>query len=370
MNGVRDGAAGSAALLAVADVHDDLTPLVERLGAVAAPFDVTTDEAHALRRLERHEPLVLGLAYSRLELALMFYLRALKRLPGERTDLLQTIVFCDRTEAQKAYDLCCEGVIDDYLVTRPIYDSWQLALSIKHARDRLGIKRWMLDVTATPPERKGIAQCVADLEAAVAALSPGSDRLQRVMVDVRLAVNDLTSHLREGTRLMEQSRAAHADAPVSGLVPGAKNPSATPSAPLADAGPRSTSPLVLVVDDDEFMRQFVARTLESGGYTVVAAEDGLQGLAALGAGTVDLVLMDIEMPGISGIETTRRLRERWSLENLPVIMLTGHGDRESVMSALDAGASDFIVKPCSRTALLAKVADRLTGPPPQSGSER
>jgi CheY-like chemotaxis protein len=358
-------AAGSAPLLAVGDVHDDLTPLVDRLRAIVAPFDATTDEAQALRRLERQEPLVLGLAYSRLELALMFYLRALKKLSGDRTDLLQTIVFCDRTEAHKAFDLCRDGVIDDYLVTRPIYDSWQLALAIKHARDRLRIKRWMLDVTAIPPERKGIAQCVADLEAAVSARAPRDERLQRAMVGVRLAVDALTTHLEEGTRLVEQARLTHADASGRSLA----TPSSPPPAPATLAPSRVKSPVVLVIDDDEFTRHFVARTLESGGYTAVAAEDGPRGLAALAAGPVDLVLMDIEMPGLSGIETTKRLRERWPPEKLPVIMLTGHGERESVIGAIDAGASDFIVKPCSRTALLAKVADRLVGLQPEGRSD-
>jgi CheY-like chemotaxis protein len=361
MSSVREPATGSAALLAVADVHDDLTPLVDLLKTVVAPFDVTTDEGHALQRLERPEPLVLGLAYSRLELALMFYLRALKRLSADRSDLLQTIVFCDRTEAKKAYDLCCEGVIDDYLVTRPIYDPGQLALAIKQARDRLAIKRWMLDVTAPRAEGRDITQCVADLEAAAAAFSPKNERLQKAMADVRLAVNDLSNHLKEGTRLVEQSRAVHADA-----APAAPSASAPVAATVV---PFPATVTVLVVDDDEFTRHFVARTLEAGGYRALVAEDGRQGMALLATERVDLVLMDVEMPGLSGIETTRRLRERWPAEGLPVIMLTGHGERETVIGALEAGASDFLVKPCSRSALLGKVAEKLGSPQAQSGPD-
>jgi CheY-like chemotaxis protein len=349
----REPAAGLVKLLAVADVHDELTSLVDLLRTVVGPFEETTDEEHALAVVGRQEPLVLALAHSRLELALIFYLRALKRLAGDRSTSMQTLVFCDRNEAQRAYSLCCDGVIDDYLVTRPIYDPYQLALSVKQARDRLAIKRWMVDITTRTPERRDITQCIADLETATAGLAPRNERLERAVTDVRMAVADLSTQLEEGTRIVEQSRAAEH------LVDGALKlvASALPRPPAAPA--TSGMATILLVDDDEVARRFVRRILESAGYRVLTAEDGRKGLAVLRAEPVDLVLMDVEMPGMSGIETTKRLRERWAADALPVIMLTGHAEQETVVDALQAGASDFILKPYTRDALLAKLHERL-----------
>ena len=357
----RQAAAGSARLLAVADVHEELTPLVDLLKSVVGPFDETTDEEQALTVVGRQEPLVLALAHSRLELALIFYLRALKRLPGDRSALIQTLVFCDRNEAQRAYALCCDGVIDDYLVTRPIYDPYQLALAVEQARDRLAIRRWMVDITTRAPERRDITQCIADLEAAASELAPRNERLERAMADVRMAVADLSTQLQEGTRIVEQSR------PGQQKVDGAlKLVAAALPGPVATPVPAAVA-TILLVDDDEVSRRFVGRILKSAGYQVLTAEHGRQGLAMLEAGQVDLVLMDVEMPGMSGIETTRRLRERWSAETLPVVMLTGHAEQETVVNALRAGACDFIVKPYTRDALLAKLHERLAprpgGPP-------
>ena len=70
----------------------------------------------------------------------------------------------------------------------------------------------------------------------------------------------------------------------------------------------------------------------------------------------DLILMDFQMPGINGVETTRRLRAIGSLASVPVIMLTGNSDGNAVVESIKAGACDFIVKPFDKDTLLAKIA--------------
>lgn len=348
MTMVREQSAGTPGVLVVADLHDDLKPFTDSLRDVVAPIEVTTDEDHALSVIERGGPLVLALAFSQLERSLVFYLRAIKRGPADAAQR-QTIVFCNRSEAARAYELCRDAVVDDYLVARPVYDVWQLALSIKQARDRLAIRRWMQDVTAVPPGQKGVAECVAELEAAVAAQAPGHPALERALADVRRAVNELDGHLRHGAHLVEELRAARHDATaaIPPHAPAAASASITPSS--------QASPTVLVVDDEDMSRRVVRRSLESAGYRVLTAKDGPEGLALVEAEHVDLVLMDVEMPGLSGLEVTRRLRDRWSAHELPIIMLTGHAEEQTVMSALEAGASDFVVKPGTRMGLLAKV---------------
>jgi CheY-like chemotaxis protein len=343
----------TAAVLVVADVHDELTPFVESLRAVSR-LEVTTNERRALSALAEGGPFVLGLAYSCIELSLAFSLRVLKRLASD-TDRLQTILFCHRAEAARAYELCRDSVVDDYLVVHPIYDGWQVPLRIKQASDRLAIRGWMSGITA-PLGRAGVLECFADLETAAAALAPRPARLEQALEAVRSAVSNLTDQLAHGARLAAESRLRPEAAALT-----------LPSQPAPPPQPDGASPAtVLVVDDDDVVRRTVCRSLEAGGYRAVTAADGVECFAALEAERIRLVLMDVEMPGASGFEVTRTIRERWSADELPVIMLTGHGEQQNVMLALQAGASDFLVKPASRRDLLAKVAHGLGQPADRS----
>lgn len=347
----RERPVGTASVLVVADVHDELTPFVESLRAVCS-LEVTTDEQRALAAVAEKAPLVLGLAHSRVELSVAFLLRVLKRL-SSGTERLHTIIFCNRAEAARAYELCRDSVVDDYLVVHPVFDSWQLPLRIKQARDRLALRQWMSGITTLPADRKGVLECLTDLEAAAATVVPRSERLDRALLAVRSAVTEISDRLADGARLAAQSRPRPE---ATALALAAESPR-----PPARHEPVGTT-TVLVVDDDDFVRRTVSRSLESGGYRALAACNGRECLAALRAESVDLVLMDVEMPGASGFEITRTIRELWSAEKLPVIMLTGHGEQQTVMSALEAGASDFLVKPASKKDLLARVAHHLALP--------
>ncbi len=113
----------------------------------------------------------------------------------------------------------------------------------------------------------------------------------------------------------------------------------------------SNSARVLVVDDDPLTRLMATEALREGGFTVVEAEDGGQALVLFDAAPPDLVLLDVMMPGLSGFEVCQRLRARSSGQLVPIIMLTGLDDGDSVERAFDVGATDFISKPINWTLL-------------------
>ena len=119
---------------------------------------------------------------------------------------------------------------------------------------------------------------------------------------------------------------------------------------------------ILVVDDDPRNAFVLADVLEMHGMTVVQATDGRKAIAALGAGDIDLVLMDVMMPRMDGYETTRAIRKMPEYASLPVITVTARamqGDREK---SIDAGASDYITKPIDIEELL-NCMERWLSPP-------
>jgi diguanylate cyclase (GGDEF)-like protein len=128
---------------------------------------------------------------------------------------------------------------------------------------------------------------------------------------------------------------------------------------------------LLVVDDELLNRDALQRRLERVGYRVLAADSGTAALAIAAAQHVDLVLLDVMMPGMDGLETLRQLRQARSVSELPVIMVTARDSTEDVVAALDAGANDYMTKPVDfavaqariRTQLTARRADPLTGLP-------
>jgi len=110
---------------------------------------------------------------------------------------------------------------------------------------------------------------------------------------------------------------------------------------------------ILVVDDDQAVRDSLARSLHYSGYEVTTASDGLEALAKLSAIRPEAVIMDVMMPRLDGLETTRMLRTTGN--DVPILILTARdavGDR---VDGLDAGADDYMVKPFALDELLARL---------------
>ncbi|MBS2936141.1 response regulator transcription factor [Nocardioides sp. J2M5] len=128
-----------------------------------------------------------------------------------------------------------------------------------------------------------------------------------------------------------------------------------------------SKPRVLVVDDDRAVRDSLRRSLEFNGYEVVLAADGAEGLVAVGAQHPDVVVIDVMMPRLDGIETTRALRAAGN--DVPVLVLTARdavGDR---VEGLDAGADDYLTKPFALEELLARIRALLRRVVPDDGGE-
>ncbi len=112
---------------------------------------------------------------------------------------------------------------------------------------------------------------------------------------------------------------------------------------------------ILVVDDEIGALTLIGIMLERGGFEVLKAKDAEQALVVLEHDTPDLIILDVMMPGMDGIELCRVLRERPNTVETPILILSARGDAKSVMAGMEAGASDYLPKPILHHDLVAKV---------------
>ncbi len=124
--------------------------------------------------------------------------------------------------------------------------------------------------------------------------------------------------------------------------------------------PGATSNPLLVVDDDEMNRDMLSRRLRRRGYQVEVAADGHEALRMIETTEYDLVLLDIMMPGIDGLEVLERIRRGHEMARLPVIMATAKDQSDDVVRALRLGANDYVTKPLDFQVVLARVRTQLS----------
>ena len=112
---------------------------------------------------------------------------------------------------------------------------------------------------------------------------------------------------------------------------------------------------ILVVEDEEDIQQLVSFNLMKGGYDIVCAESGEEALKKMGARRPDLLLLDLMLPGINGLDVCKAARQIDTTRDMPIIMLTAKGEEADIVVGLEMGADDYITKPFSPKVLLARI---------------
>lgn len=112
---------------------------------------------------------------------------------------------------------------------------------------------------------------------------------------------------------------------------------------------------LMLVDDEERFLQTTNKLLAKKGYEVVTAISGVEALDKLEVSHIDVVILDVKMPGMDGVETLKQIKSRFPL--VEVVMLTGHGTINSAVEGMKTGAFDYLTKPCDLDELLAKALE-------------
>ncbi|SRR5690554_4255550 len=126
---------------------------------------------------------------------------------------------------------------------------------------------------------------------------------------------------------------------------------------------------VLVVEDDAAVREMLAMALQRGGFDVVLAEDAREARAHILEQVPELILLDWMLPGMSGVEFARSLRQDALMNDIPIIMLTARGEEEDRVRGLEVGADDYVTKPFSPRELIARIKAVLRRTTPAASEE-
>lgn len=381
-----------ARILVATEVASDAALVKKLLHDDFEQVFVSTAPDLAIADFERHKPDVLVLAFDNLEKSERYYLDLYRHSTMVHTLPHRTLILCNKEQLLRAFGLCKKGSFDDYILFWPqTHDTARLPMALHHAlRD---LDRAKGDAPAAEMVQQ--ARRIAELEQLLEHnLLKGSHRvktanrfLEQAETEIGAALDGFSQKLSkdeladtplegDATRLRQEIGKLKADgveqrfrALNSAVLPmtqwvGEMKQQLVPhleSARALKALVEKVRPRVMMVDDDEFQHKLVEKILRAEPYELVFAASGLEALGLLRKERPNLILMDMVMPEIDGLETLRRLKSATQSANIPVMMITGQSDKEVVMECLKAGAADFVVKPFDKDVLLKKVARFLAG---------
>lgn len=365
----------------------------------------STDPDRSVHDFEHCRPDVLILAFNALEKAERYYL-GLYRLSSQVHALPhRTLILCNKDDVRHVYTLCKKEYFDDYILFWPMtHDTPRLRMAVHHA-----MRQMAQSAPDRPDTREMASQArrIAELESLLEQQSrqgkrhiDGASRsLQQVGKEISEALDGFSRRLTDGSRPdmveikdrtaflreFEQLKTEEVERRIASAKAAVDPVRAWMGALRDELGPTIDSarnlkrladrvpPIVLVVEDDEMQHAIFEQLFRGTGFELLFATTGTEALSVLRRRTPDIVLMDVNLPDIDGIEATRRLKSVERFTSIPVIMITGRSGRDVVVDSMKAGASDFVVKPVQRETLLAKVRkflqdDPSTQPPGESAS--
>jgi len=376
----------AASILVASDSQTDATVVAELL---AEEFDGVRSSWRpelAISDFEEKPPQVLVLAFEDLEKAEAHYLGLYRRSRVINGHPHRTIVLCHKDVVRRAFDLCRTEHFDDYVLFWPMsFDGFRVPMAIYNALRHLaaaqGVAKYPREMVEGA-QRLGAmgdfiderlaagAQRIEEIRAAADRIEKGfesaldqlPDRLQaRGATDAR-SIEAVRGEIR---RIQREDVGPGFQALASAVAPTGRwiDDLQAGSAPYVEAAKSMQSltkvQRLLAVDDDPFQRKLLAKLLSSEPYEVMFAADSSEAFALAMADRPDLILMDVMLPNVDGIEATRRIRANPDLAKIPIMMLTGKAGRDTVIESRRAGATDFMVKPIDRKVLIDKLREML-----------
>lgn len=374
------------AILIASDNIEDVKVVKQQIPLEPDCIFTSTSPLSAVQDFEAHPPDILVLAFNTLEKAERYYLGLYRLSSMVHAHTHRTIILCNKDEINRVFELCRNDYFDDYVLFWPMtHDAQRLAMAIHHAQRSLAAMKAGPAVAQITAQTRRLAELEALLQKNIAnsgecvehvshslgrmgqeigtSLDSFSQRLTTGDISDLVEIKDAQAFQAEISRLKQDAihsrlhEAAQAVEPLKQWAQEFQQQCAPhlESARILKAMAEKVPPVILIVDDDPLQQKMLGRVLHQENYDLLFASSGTEALGLLQKQRPDLILMDVMMPDIDGIETTRRLKSVERFADVPVIMVTGNSEKALVAKCLKIGAADFIVKPYDRETLLEKV---------------
>lgn len=380
-----------ARILVATDIASDGS-LVRKL--LSDEFDNVTVSAIPDRHLhdfDKFQPEVLILAFETLEKAESYYMGLYRLSVVVHTLAHRTLVLCNKDDLKQVYELCKSERFDDYILFWPlVHDTPRLPMAVIHALKSMDLAkenvptvrrlamefqqvkklgRKMADYSSVGIERlAALSKTTSDSHRSIdSVLEKLSTRLSQGELSDLVEVKNPQGLQDEIAKLMSVDIGSHARAVADELslldswVKSADDFIAPQKEAMKGLQEMvdQIKPQILIVDDDPLQMKIFEKIFSESGFDPLYAASGVEALKILRWRRPDAVLMDIELPDMSGIDVTRRMKNIPELDGIPVIMITGHSEKNMVVDSMKAGANGFIVKPFDKLTILAKLASLL-----------
>jgi CheY-like chemotaxis protein len=298
-------------------------------------------------------PQVLMLAFREISKAEQCYLGLFRTHGAGTLQPHRTVLLCTKESVKQAFDLCRRGLFDDYVLFWPMtYDAPRLRMTVHRALAELGASpvsklsavtiaaqaRRILELEVLLSQQLALGQEHIEAAGNAVARAEHNVRNNESVIPQLQSVSRSLQPLAEWAGELQQTVSAHRE---SGRALGALT--------------AQMRPVVLIVEDDESAQSSLSLMLEPEGYELRFAASGFEALRQLSRASVDIILMDYELPDLDGIEVTKRLKNDPRLAAIPVIIITGNSGREVVLGCRKIGAAHIIVKPVERSVILDKL---------------
>ncbi|NTS77130.1 response regulator [Catenovulum sp. SM1970] len=350
----------------------------------------------AVKAIQEYQPYILLIEVETVADALRHYVTLVKEF-----DCLQhphhVVLLCPNKEVGLAYDICSQGVFYDYFVSRPMYEKYRLKSIINTLAKSYDENELLLDKSAeyidenncdivelideikamSSQVEETIADCKTSIKQDLSAEQHAeqvsdtvSELLNKIEGDIHQSLAKimagLTQHKEknlDGKNLLEQAikqRSTQQIDKLAKLKAKQKTDTLANSSDPTSVEPVETAAKILLVEDNHIYRDMIKQILQKADYKVDESADGMEALRQVKKSKYDLIIMDLFMPKLDGLNTTKQFRKMANKKDLPIIALTSNKNKELVQKWVKYGINSYIMKPSKQENILAAVDKALS----------
>ncbi len=373
-------------ILIATDNNDQAQKIVAQLAIDYEDIVISISSQLSINDFDKHQPDILILAFANLAKVAKYYDDLYQSSSHFTICTHRTLLLCHKDDLDQAHVLCKQEIYDDYILFWPEpYDNYQLPRAIYQATLSLDAAKLYATNSEITNQIRRLTNPEPKFETSLKSAYQLLETINQTIEQIKLDQTDVLASFLQSLSLAEFYDLIDnsADKNLEPLIKELQENLIFPHLSqldlplfkinkcLNDLQPQvnalindvrllqvvvhKSAPTVLIVDDDKFTQMLINDIVSTENYSVLYASSGIEALKTLRKHKPDIILMDMNMPSLDGVETIRRIKDSPKFSSIPIIMVTGNNAKKDVIESLKAGAADFVFKPISHGILLDKM---------------